>query len=94
MTTPGMSGLPQDSLLTCVSVARVQQPRSSPDHGPGLGVLSCRVDGGHQGHATHIANVVVDDKFEICDVYESEIAIKEIIVRILLILLCSGGYFF
>ena len=46
----------------------VQRPRSSPDHGPGLGVLGGRVDGGHQGHAPHIANVVVDDKLEIGEV--------------------------
>ena len=68
MTTPGMSGLPQDSLLTCGSVARVQQPRSSPDNGPGLGVQSCRVDGGHKGYTRHIANVVVDDKLEVVEV--------------------------
>ena len=65
VTTPGMSGLPQDSLLTCGSVARVQQPRSSPDNGPGLGVLSCRVDGGHQRYTRHITNVVVDGKLEV-----------------------------
>ena len=57
-------------------------------------IINCRVYNCDQGHSPDIANVVVDDKFEICDVYESEIAIKEIIVRILLILLCSGGYFF
>ena len=68
MTTPGISGVPQDSLLTCGSVARVQQPRSSPDQGPGLGVLSCRVDGGHQGHVSYIANVVVDGKLELGEV--------------------------
>ena len=50
-------------------------------------VINCCVYNGDEGDPLNIANVIIDDKFEIWDVYKGEIAIIEFLVRILLRLL-------
>ena len=47
-------------------------------------VINCCVYNCDQGDLLNIANVIVDDKFEILDVNKGKIAIIEFLVRILL----------
>ena len=55
-------------------------------------IIHCCVYNCDQGDSLDIANVIVDDKFEIGDVDKCEIVIVEISVRILLILILLYFY--
>ena len=67
--------------------ARTDQPppQCSPDDGPGRGVLAGGVDDGHQGHPADVADVVVDEELEVGEVDQGEVAIVQVVMRIVLL---------